>query len=140
MRLHVPPMPPLHATATRAQRRAAYGAYIDDLWRINPHIGLPPGVKKRWWQLWLVEHPRTQELTMSDPTQPPPGDATAQALARIEGKVDALQASVDQALLLLDGIDQTLEQLTTDADDDEPPQTTLDGEPAGAERDPAQPL
>lgn len=56
---YFPPMKPIPPGATRETRERMYWEYVDLLVACNSRWFLPPGVKKRWWHLFMVEHPET---------------------------------------------------------------------------------
>ncbi len=51
----------LPRTATRDERAVEHARYCHELVSRNPQHFLPPGVRRRWWHFFLIEHPLTKD-------------------------------------------------------------------------------
>lgn len=65
-RFTVVPMEPVSKSAGEKVRKKMFFDHCEKMQRANPHILLPLGVKKRWWQFTKTEHPFTSVINKVD--------------------------------------------------------------------------
>lgn len=56
-RIYIPPLEPISPRASYPERLKALEDYEDEIIALNPHICLPRGVRKRWWQFGRLAFP-----------------------------------------------------------------------------------
>lgn len=54
------PMPRINHDATKEERMTAFKRYAESVVFANPTRFLPLGVRKRWYHVFIIEHPMTK--------------------------------------------------------------------------------